>query len=226
MSYLIILLSFLFFSGSTDPNPRVLSVSVEEQVEMPADVIQFNINLNAQAGTPQAAYQLHNQREEVLVNLLEKYDIAEEDINYQPISIQKVNDYRRGENADPAYQTRQSVSLAIHDFKIYEQIQIQLIENGFDSFSGVFMSTKAEQGKKQALQKAIDTAKEKAQLIAEEAGLQLGNILRINYSEHQSRPVYYSTASMAMKAAPEQLTQYEQTVTFSASIAIDFELVK
>ncbi|HEX6981232.1 MAG TPA: SIMPL domain-containing protein [Balneolaceae bacterium] len=225
MNYLIILLSFLFLTGGTEPEERVLSISVEEQVEVPADIIQFNINLNAEAETPQAAYQLHNKREEVLVNLLEKYDIAEEDIDYQPISIHKTNDYRRSENEKPTYQTRQSVSLILKDFEVYEQLQIGLIENGFDNFGGTFMSTKAETGKSKALQKAIQTAKEKAQLIAEEAGLQLGNILRINYSEHQYRPMY-SVETMAVKAAPDQLTQYEQTVTFSASVAIDFELVK
>jgi uncharacterized protein YggE len=225
MNYLIVLLSLLFFTGNTDPEDHVLSISVEEQVEMPADIIQFNINLNAEAETPQAAYQLHNKREEVLVNLLEKYDIAEEDIIYQPISIHKTNDYRREENEKTTYQTRQSVSLTIKDFKIYEQIQIGLIENGFDTFSGLFMSTKAELGKKQALKKAIQAAKEKAQLIAEEAGLQLGDILRINYSEHQYRPYPRANGYVALSETV-QLTQYEQTVTFSALVSIDFELVK
>src|SRR5699024_1798397 len=134
--------------------------------------------------------------------------------------------YPRNENAKTTYQTRQAVSLMIRDFNVYEKIQIGLIENGFDSFSGTFMSTKADTGKTKALQKAIQTAKEKAQLIAKEAGLRLGDIVRINYSEHQYRPAYARMEmSMAMSDS-DQLTRYEQTVTFSATVAIDFELVK
>lgn len=226
MNYLLVVFSLLLFSPSShsDPDTRKLSISVEEQVEIPADIIQFNINLNAESDNPEAAYRLHKQREKALVNLLEKYDIREENIHYQPVSIHQSRDYRQHEEEQTTYQTRQSVSLLIKDFEIYEQLQIGLIESGFDSFSGTFMSSRADEGKNQALRKAIQTAKDKAQLIADEAGLQVGKILQINYSQNHYRPVY-SNQEMYMAKSADNLLEYEQTVKISASVSIDFALL-
>ncbi len=80
MNYLIILLSLLFFTQPNQPDPKVMSISTEGQVDLTADIIQFNINLNAQAEEPQKAYETHKQREKALVELLKEYDIQENTI--------------------------------------------------------------------------------------------------------------------------------------------------
>jgi uncharacterized protein YggE len=221
MNYLIILLSLLFFTQSTEPDPKVMSISAEGQIELTADIIQFNINLNAVAEQPQKAYEMHKQREKALVQLLKKYDVQEKNIQYEPISISRINNFSRNEKEVTRYQTRQSVSIKLDDFDIYEKIQIGLIENNFDSFSGQFMSSESEQGKDEALKKAIKIAKEKAQLIAQETGVTLGEVHHINYNHNVSIPMYRRSA-MEMQTASDQLMQFEPTVTVSATVSIDF----
>ncbi len=222
MNYLIILLSLLFFTQPNQPDPKVMSISAEGQVELTADIIQFNINLNAMAEQPQKAYETHKQREKALVELLKEYDVQEKEIQYQPISISKINDYPRNDTIGTRYQTSQSVSLKLNDFDIYEKIQIGLIENDFDSFSGQFMSSKSEQGKDEALRKAIQITKEKAELIVKETGVTLGEVHQINYSHDVNVPMYRRSAAMEMQAASDQLMQFEPTVTVSATVSIDF----
>lgn len=224
MNYLIILLSLLFFTQPNQPNPKVMSISAEGQVELTADIIQFNINLNAMAEQPQKAYETHKQREKALVELLKEYDIQEKEIQYQPISISRINNFPRNDTVGTRFQTSQSVSLKLDDFDIYEKIQIGLIENDFDSFSGQFVSSESEQGKDEALRKAIQTAKEKAGLIAQETGVILGEIHRINYSHNVNVPMSRRSAAMEMQASSDQLMQFEPTVTVSAMVSIDFEI--
>lgn len=223
MNYLLIL-SLLFITGATDPEPDVISVSAEGQVELSADIIQFNINLNAEADQPQKAYETHKEREEALVQLLKEYDIEEKEIQYEPISISKSNGYNQHDKEEPRYRTRQAVRLKLHDFNIYEKIQIGLIENDFDSFSGQFLSSKEEEGKGEAIKKSVQNAKEKAKLLAQEAGVKLGNITNISYNKDIDRPLYQRSA-MEMSDSSNQLTQFEPTVMVSARVSIDFEIV-
>ena len=61
MSYLFILLSLLFVTQTTDPEPKRLSISATGEVGLAADQVQFNINVNAEAEQPQAAYELHKK---------------------------------------------------------------------------------------------------------------------------------------------------------------------
>lgn len=215
----LLLLSTPLFAQETP----TLTISAEGSVELPADIIRFDINLNAEANSPQGAYDLHKEREDVLVRLLKRHDIPEEDIRFEPISISKVNSSPRYSENKTGYQTRHAVSLKLSDFDIYEDLQVALIETGFDSFSGSFTSTQLESGKDRALQKAIETAKEKASLIARESGVALGTIAGINYSHGQERPVYARSSDMMMlESAGGQLMEFDQVVTVRANITMKF----
>lgn len=229
MAYLFIILSFLLFSGNSQAqtdNDHSLNISAEGQVEMPADIIKFNINLNAEADSPQEAYDLHKKREQALVRLLDQYNIKEKDIHYALISISKVNNnnYNLQHKQAPTYQTRQAVNLTLTDFDAYEKIQLALIDNDFDSFNAFFATSKAEQAKDEALKKAIRTAKEKASLIAEEAGVNLGSIKHISYSDNSAQPVFRMEAKAFQAPDAGELMKYDQSVTISTNISIEFEL--
>jgi uncharacterized protein YggE len=224
MSYLLILLSFLFVTQTTDPEPKTLSITATADVELPADQIRFNININAEADTPQAAYNLHQKREKALVQLLDKYEIKEDDISYEPVSISKKQQYNRDKEQEPTYQTQQTVNIVLRDFSVYEKIQVGLIENSFDNFSGNFMNSTVEAGKEQALRKAVQEAKAKAQIIADEAGVNLGSVMNISYNINQVQP--YARESVELKAQSDSgsLLKYNQTVTVSATISMDYEI--
>lgn len=203
----------------------VISVTGQGEVELPADIIQFNINMNAEGDTPQDAYNLHQKREKVLVQLLEQYDIQEKNIRFQPISINKsFTDEMvpgQGRQRKEIFRTNQQVSLELSDFDVYEKIQVTLIENDFDQFSGNFRSSEQVEGEDQALRNAIQQAQKKAGIIADEANLTLGDIQSINYHDVQYSP-RGQLESMAMRADSQSLMQYEQTVVVRASVSIQF----
>lgn len=225
MAFFLILFSFLFLATTSPHAQNILSVSAEGSVELPANVIRFDINLNAEADSPENAFELHKEREEVLVQLLDEYQIKESDIDFQPVSISKSRHYPRPDNKEViTYQTRQLVSLTLGDFDNYEKIQIELIKAGFDNFSGRFLSSEEESGKDQALKRAIQTAKEKAGLIAEEAGVKLGAISKISYQEQQHRPYEAQSSYARAVSSDSKLMKYDQTVVVKATVQIDFEI--
>ncbi|NGP76016.1 SIMPL domain-containing protein [Balneolaceae bacterium YR4-1] len=226
-SYWLLLVLFLIPFTLKAQDRGVITISSEGSVELPADIIQFTVNLNAEGDSPQKAYNLHKEREKVLVQLLDKYAVEEEDINFEPVSVSKTNLGRPYTKEESVYQTRQMVSLRLSDFDVYEKIQISLIEQDFDNFSGNFLSTKAGEGKDTALQRAIRAAKEKAAIIAQEAGIKIGRIVGIDYSHRQIGPVYARSQEMlSVQSSDSQLMKYDQVVTVTANITIKFQIIR
>ncbi len=197
-----------------------INMTATEMVE--ADLIIFNININAEGDTPRTAFALHKERESVLADLLKNFKIENENIHFQPIRINK-RYTNNGKSQLSA--TNQQVSVTFSDFTTYEDIQLTLIENNFDSFSGNFSSTKLEQGKEIALIAAIEAAKEKAQLIAKASGVSLGNVVNISYSDYVVTPFQAKESGRLMSMdASSSMMDFSQVVNVTASISIEFSI--
>lgn len=226
---LVVSMMFLGFgekaSAQNNPDERTITINMSSSELLPADLIIFNVNINAEAETPQEAYRVHKERESLLAKLLKQNKIEEEDIDYEPIRMNKVSANYRNQDDSKVTRTNQSVSLTFSDFSIYEKIQVALIENGFDSFNGQFSSTEISKGKEQALISAIESAKKKAELIAKTSGVTLGKVQTINYSDHQiGIPQKSSLMSMEAMRSDASMMDFSQTVSVTANINISFNI--
>ena len=193
---------------------------------IPADMVIFSININAEANTPQNAFNAHKKKESLLASLLMEFDIKDDDIKFQPVTMNKRTNYNNREEV-VTVQTNQQVSVSFSDFEIYEKIQVTLIENGFDSFNGNFSSSKLDEGKDKALVSAIQSAKERAQFIADQSGVQLGKITTINYSEYQiGRPQVASQDAVMKMSSESSMMDFAQTVSVTSNISINFEILE
>lgn len=223
MRYFIILLFFLFVTGTSQAQ-NVISVNASAEVLVPADEIFFHIILNAEAETPQEAHELHKERESVLVDLLEEHRIQERNIDFDPISITR-RDFNRPPNQNDENDrviTRQRVTLALDNFEVYEKIQIALIDNGFDEFRGNFESSESKRAEDEALREALKTAREKADIIARETGLAISGIEEINYSHSQEPP--RPMMEMRGVGGPDNLMDFEQSVSITASVSVSYKI--
>jgi hypothetical protein len=204
---------------------RTISINMSATELIPADLIIFSININAEEKTPEAAFDTHKKREAILASLLKEFDIKEESINFEPIRINKRTNYNNRQE-EVTVNTNQQVSVSFSDFEIYEKIQVSLIENGFDSFNGSFSSSELEEGKDKALISAIQKAKERAAFIAEQSGVKLGEITTINYSEHQVNysPMFMEADMGRFKSEAPSMMDFAQTVSVTANISLVFQI--
>ncbi|MFP8488991.1 SIMPL domain-containing protein [Gracilimonas sp. Q87] len=225
-------ISLLFFGISCTTlaqqpvSERTITINMSASELLPADLIIFNVTINAEAETPQEAYELHKDKESVLAGLLNELNITEKNIDFEPIRMNRrqVN-ANRYNNQEPQYitSTNQSVSITFNDFDMYERIQLTLIKNNFDTFNGQFSSTKIAEGKENALISAIEASKERADLIAKTSGTQVGDIYTINYSDHQvSVPRRGNTMEMMSLSADASMMDFAQTVEVRSNINISY----
>ncbi len=227
LTKITLVVSMMFFglsektSAQDHIDERTITINMSASEMLPADLIIFNVNINAEADSPEEAFEIHKERESLLARLLKKYDIKEENINYDPIRMNKR--YRNDDRMTTA--TDQSVSLTFSDFSIYEKIQVTLIENGFDSFNGRFSSTEISKGKEKALISAIEAAKKRAELIAKTSGTSLGPVQRINYSDHQiGMPRQSDVMELQAMKSDASMMDFSQSVSVTANINISFSI--
>lgn len=221
ISLILLLLPFTVLGQEND----IITISSQGSVNLPADIIRFTININADENTPEKAYNLHKKKEAVLVDLLKKFEIKEENINFEPISVSKKNLRQNNAREENIYQTIQSVIVNIDDFEAFEKMQVALIENGFDNFKGDFLSSQTEKGKDLAIKQAIENAKEKANLIANEAGIKIGEIEKILYSDRRNWTTRGGLQEVVV-TSENNLMQYKQVVTVTADITIKFQIMR
>jgi uncharacterized protein YggE len=191
--------------------------------QVPADMLVFTININAEGETPREVYELHKQRESLLAKLLKDMEVKDEEISFQPVSFSTRS---QGRNTDPVSVSNQQVTVRFTDFDLYEELQITLISNGFDQLRAQFSSTEIQAAKQQALADAIAEAKKKAEFIAKESGVELGEVLTMNYSDQVMQPYKRSMDEVVVSgysSAPSMM-DFSPTLSVGASISITFLL--
>ena len=219
----LLLLALLFIPVKLLLAQSTIEVSVVGEHVAEADVIHLNINLNNRAENVDEAYAEHNEQEQELINLLEDQGISSDNISFEPLSVltrRRPNPKNPKEEYIEQVEVRQSVSVTIADREQYKAVQIALVNAGFDHQRGRFDSSKANEAREKALRNAVDKAREKAEIIADQSGQKPVKILDIKYHENSGNRV--PARVRATSESQNLVTQYSQSITYEASITVIF----
>lgn len=206
------------FSPPDNIIPGTITIDATGEAMVPADIIHFHINITTSGRTPSEVFEEHKRQERYLAGLIREMGIDESKLTFQPIQI---GSRQMRETVD--YTSSQQVRLELEDFELYEQLQVRLIENGFENFRGQFSSTKLDEGEKEALELAVANAREKAERIAALMGKNLGEVREI---EHTTQRVFRSEVMAFAEARVDTglLTEFSQMIPVSSTIRIIYRI--
>ncbi len=199
---------------------RSIVIDATGEYLAPADRIIFLVNLSRFHENAETAFEEHKQLEHFLTDLLLEEGFEREKITANPISISP----RRYSN-ERGYETRQSVTIELEDITEFEQMQVTLIRNGFDNFTGRFSTSNEKYARDQALKNAVEQARRSAEILAEASGLQVGNVHSIEYTTTRG-PVYREAAAMARSEVMDGgMLQFHTTIPVQENIRVRYSLV-
>lgn len=219
----LISLSYLNSTAQSIPDESRITVDATGEVLIAADLIHFQVNITQFKKDAREAFQLHKEQEQYLTELLLEEGVADSNITANPISISHVRRYDN--TSESGYETQQQVLIVLEDVTLFESMQIKLIENGFTNFSGSFSAKNVAKASDEALQKAVEEARRKAELLAEAAGKKITDVITINY--HSSRPYASRSGNMEMAAYDAvggSLLQFERTIPVRESVSMQFKI--
>ncbi len=196
-----------------------ISVQATGEVEIPANLIQFHVNITQFHADPKEAFARHKELESFLTDLILEEDISERHITANPISISQTRRQQEG----TGFETRQQVTIRIDDVTQFENMQLTLIENGFTSFSGNFSSTDIAEAQDKALDKAVREAYRKAEILANAAGNTIDRVISIEYGASDVTPRARGL-QVAFESADRTLLQFERMLPIREKVFVVFQV--
>ena len=128
------------------------------------------------------------------------------------------------------FKTNAQVSVLLTDLSRYPQFLVDLVQHGFVSFSEEFQSSKAKDAEKVVIEKAVQQAKSKAEIIAHASGRSITRMMKIADTE-ETEPViarYYEPRSIGMVSssveARASLPGIPQKITVNKQVKVTFAL--
>ncbi|MGC6331514.1 SIMPL domain-containing protein [Rhizorhabdus sp. FW153] len=205
-----------------------LDIVASGEVTAIPDIATVGAGVVTQAPTAAEAMKDNARRTAATVAAIRKAGVADRDIQTTSVSLSP--QYRYADNQPPVitgYQASSRVSVQFRDIKAAGPVLDALVAAGANQIDGPSLSIdKPEPLLDKAREKAVATAKQRADLYARAAGMRVKRILAISEGSTEPMPIYRPMAAMAMvrkeAAADTMIEAGEQKM--SVSISVTFEL--
>ena len=225
---------------------NTISVSGEGQLTATPDLATVDVGVMTQGTTAQDVKDQNNTKINKVIDFIKSQGIEAKDIKTSQLSLYPQQSYPvylpgSGTQTIPkitGYQGNQTVTVAVHGVDKSQDVLSKILDGsvnaGANQINGVsfsFEKTTLTSLQQQARQQAIDDAKQKAQGLADKAGLNLGKIVSIAESSGGypgPMPYALSAPSVAMgggaadsKSIAPNVEPGSQDITESMSVTFE-----
>jgi len=180
MKYFLYGLLLLFASNSIADTP-LITVKGEAESTSPPDFVRVSASIYTTDKTVAAAKSEVDAKARTTFEALEGFEIADSDISFGGMSVDREYDYDRNNNEKfIGYTVTRDIEIKLREFHNYELLIESLIRSGATSIGSPEAGVDDEaQLKTAALSEATIIAKAKAQKIAEGLGVRVGDPFEI-----------------------------------------------
>lgn len=193
------------------PTERVYTITIsgEGKVTAKPDIGQVSLGVQVEKPTVTEATKENTTKMNALIAALKVLGIAEEDIRTTNYSLNPQYEWPNGRQELRGYAVYQDVQVKVRDLEKVGEVISKAAEVGANQVGGLtFTIDDPEEYRQQAREKALANAKQKAEALAQSAGVQLGKLVEFNEgASNVPNPVYYLDAARTGygggSAAPE-----------------------
>jgi uncharacterized protein YggE len=214
-------------AGNT--NLRTLSVSGSGEAFLAPDIAYIYIGVHTEAPTAAEAVTDNNSQTEALIQALRDFGIGANDIRTTNFSIWPMDRYdpTTGQpSGEKTYAVDNTVYVTVRDLATLGDLLDTAVQAGANTVNSVqFDVEEKDAALQEARADAVVEAREQAEALAQAAGLTLGEIRSISFSEVPVYPLFDGkggggAAAEAAAAVPIQPGQ----LTFTVSVNVTYEL--
>lgn len=202
---------------------RSVTVTGEGQVAAEPDVAVVRVGVTTDAGTAAEALGSNNAAMERVISRLTAEGIEERDLQTSTLDLGPR--YTDGGNGAPnvaGYTARNILTVRVRDLDDLGGILDAAAGDGANTFEGLsFGMTNPEPLNDEALRLAVADARRKAEILADEAGVALGEVLTIDAGgDSAPRPTEMAMQRMAEDSVPVARGELELSATVRVVFAL------
>ena len=228
--------------GSSDSN--IITLSGHGEVQAVPDIANIYFSISKDAKTVKEAQEAVAKIEKSALDFLKENNVAEKDIKAENASFYPKYEYKYdakimmpcneygcppqgGNSVIVGYTASESITVKIRNTDDAGTIMQGLGTLGVSQLNGPSFAIDDEDVlKAEARKKAIDDARNKAEVLAKDLGMKLGRIANFSESGNYPMPMYYGKATMSAdsgaESAPAQIPKGENTI--SSDVTITYEI--
>jgi uncharacterized protein YggE len=205
-----------------------LSVSGVAKLSVKPDIARITIGVISTGSNVAATQKQNTDKMNAITSAIKGFGVKDDDIQTSNYNIYPQYDYADGRQTLRGYQVSQQLSVKVRDLEKIGDILAKSGELGSNQVGGVsFEVDDTTAIQKQARDKAIADAKEKAQVLAKSLGVQLGKV--VSFSEDYGSspvPMLYNSYNKVMDEAAGAPAPDIQSgsMDVSKSVSITFEI--
>lgn len=211
-------------------------VNSSEEVTVVPDIAEVVYSVRTEAKEAAACQQKNSEAVSQVIELLKELNVADTSIQTSDYYMNPVYNYSGGTSKLTGYEA--ITTLTVSDLPIdgLENILSQSVSTGINTIQSItYQASKYDESYQQALTAAVATAYQKAQVLAEAAGCNVGAVINIQETSNYSEARYTDNAltnqyrssakqEMAMDLADSAGAVMPGEIQVEASIIIEYQL--
>lgn len=222
-------------ASQTQSEIRFVSVDSSETVSVVPDIAEVVYSVRTESGTAADCQQQNAASVAQVTELLQTLGVAESSIQTSDFSMRPVYDYSGSTARITGYEAE--TALTVSDLKIegLGDILSQSVASGINTVQSItYQASGYDQSYQEALTKAVDMARQKADVLAAASGAKVGRVLTIQETSGYTQARYEDSAGvnalnarkeMALSDAEEDLSQIMPgEIAVKASVTVEYEL--
>ena len=177
----LVLTAALMLAGPFARAEARITVSGTGETRISADTAVISLGVNARDKDVLKAQQEANEKIAAIRKALTEHGVKEEDINTDFMNIYALYDYSSDQEQLAAYNANSTLAIRVTDMESTGTLIDAAFEAGANTLNGIsFSASDTEAAKAEAMEKAVEDAKKKAEILAEASGLKITGIENIS----------------------------------------------
>ena len=214
------------YIGQEVENKNSISISGQGKVLAKPDVGQISLSVISENSTVAAAQEDNTEKMNKIIEGLKEMGIEEKDLKTTNYTIYPKYQYLYGKSNIIGYKVDQTLQVKIRQLDKVSSVLNKATELGVNQIGSLsFTFDNPEKLQAEARKKAIDNAKEKAEVLANDLGVKLGRI--ISFSESVSQPPipYYFAEKLDVGGGAEtpQIETGQNEITANVTITYNIQ---
>jgi len=223
----LIVLGLLTSCASTSAgmdNVRTMSVSGTGRVTVVPDIATINVGVRTEADAVQDALEGNTAQANAISQVLQELGVAEEDIQTSNFNVYPAERYDplTGQTEGQYFVVENTVNVTVHDLSTLGKVLSAVVEAGANTIYGInFNVEDREAAVAEARELAIQDAKAKAEAIAEEAGVSLGDLMNISVYSSGTPVTYFDAKGGAYAEAAVPIAAGTLTISMECNLSYE-----
>ncbi len=215
------------YIGQEFERVHTITVSGKGKIERVPDLAEMTISVFSKSFDLKKAQEENSIKANAIINFLSQQGIKKEDIKTSQYNIYPQYDYSQYGRKFLGYEIRNSLNVKVRDFGKIGLIIEKAVELGANEvYNLIFTIDKKEEVQNEARKKAIDNAREKAKVLADQLGVVLVRIT--NFSENSDYDLersFYITEKTGIVGGSNEMPQIEPGQNeIKSSVSITYEI--